>query len=155
LNACDWTATPSSPVSTSRATIEYVTRRSYGLGVNSHGDRPDVAAAGFLHRQDAAPAPVDEDRVLRVAHVSVRPLVVRRRRVHLVGEGVREEQLPRVHDRAAGVHLDMDVDGPSLVPARIDGREDGEAVRVGLLDAAKERAAGRAGPEPGVVARGV
>ena len=43
-------------------------------------------------------------------------------------------------DVAVEVHLHVDVDGATLVPARVDGREAGDAVGVGALDAAHERA---------------
>src|SRR4029077_5549932 len=61
LNACDCTATPSSPVEGSRATIEYVTPMN--LAVHAHRDRAHVPGTVSLHRDEAALASVDEDRI--------------------------------------------------------------------------------------------
>src|SRR6476660_9381293 len=91
LNACDCTPTPSSPVSPSRATIEYVTRPKLLL-VHAHRYRPGVAGCRLLQREHAAPASVDEDRVLRVQHVGARAGGVRRHLVRPRRDGVREEE---------------------------------------------------------------
>ena len=59
-------------------------------------------------------------------------------------------------DAAADVHLHVDVNRASLVPAGIDGGKPGEALRIGALPAAEEgstrRSAAEARVEPGGVA---
>src|SRR6266550_706265 len=109
--------------------------------VHAHRDLAQIAAcAPAPHVQDRLAAAVDEDRVVRIAGRPARPLAVRDVAVNPIGQRVREEQLPGVDDAAA------------WVPAWIDGSEGCDPARVGLLDAAHERAAGAAGAEAGVVA---
>src|SRR5207248_10775516 len=64
-------------------------------------------------------------------------------------------ELARVHDLAADVHLHVNVNRATRVPAWIDRREDGEPVRVRLLDPAQKRSARSTGAEAGVVPRRV
>src|SRR5206468_11577658 len=109
--------------------------------VNTHRDRADVAGAELPDfEQRLAPA-VPVDRVAGVGRVATGTAAVGRAAVDGVRERVAEEQLTRVHDVAADVHLDMDVNRAAHVPARIDRVEDREPACGRALDAAHERLA--------------
>src|SRR4051794_4571630 len=89
------------------------------------------------HRPAAA---VAEDRVSRVARLPVRAAAVRRALVDRVRYGLREEEVPGVDDVAAEVDADVDMHGPTRVPARVDRLEEGDAVAVRPLNTAQEAA---------------
>ena len=86
-----------------------------------------------------------EDRVLVVRRVASGSLVVGLRRQDgiiecLIEEDLRREGLRGVCTREVP-HLDVDVDRPPLVPARIDRFEPGNSLLVGQLIATEERLA--------------
>src|SRR4051794_1836264 len=110
------------------------------------------AAAELQDRARAVLAGVDA--VVGVAGPGVGVLRVGRRAVDAGAGGLREEELPGVHDvaaavaglRVAAVRVDLGVDvrRPARVEAGIDRGEPDEPVAVGELDAAQPRLADRA-----------
>lgn len=74
-----------------------------------------------------------------------RVIGVRRGRVHLVEQGLVEEQLGGEHRLLVDVHLQVDVGGPADVPTGEDGGELGDTVRVRGLGAAQVGAVVRGG----------
>src|SRR5437763_360595 len=100
------------------------------LSRDAHHDRADVAGGRLVaaNGEERALAAVAEDRIGGVPHVAARPARVWGLLVHGVRQRVGEVQLARVDDAPADVHLHVDVDGSSLVPAGIDSAEDGDAL---------------------------
>src|SRR6478609_10560267 len=124
--------------------------------VDSHRDRAEIPAGGPApERELRLASAVDIDGVVGVPGRPIRPPRVRRAAVDAIGEGVGEEQLPGVHDVSLEMHLDVDVHGSTLVPARVDGPEGRDPACVGSLDSAHEGSAAAACPEARVVAGGV
>src|SRR5262249_54547485 len=99
--------------------------------VDAHRHLGDIPAPLLAEVDDALRPTVPVDRVVRVPDVTAAALVVRSTEVDLVGQLVREEQLARVDDVAAEMHLDVDVNGAARVPTGVDRLEAGDAASVG------------------------
>jgi hypothetical protein len=98
-----------------------------------------MAARDLVELDDAFAAAVAVDRVRGIAGVARTAAAIGRALVDGVGGLVGEEELPRVDDVAAHVHLHVDVHRAPLVPARVHRLEEREPVRVRPLDPAHER----------------
>src|SRR5947199_5278622 len=88
-------------------------------------DRARIAPmADALHGKHGLRAAVPVDGIVAVPRVARGgPRLIWSGLVDLVREAVREVQLPRVDDRAADVHFDVDVGRPAPIPAGVDGLE--------------------------------
>src|SRR5215212_675813 len=112
-------------------------------------EHPGVAVAVTGHRDDQLVTAAAKDAILAVARATIAGRIWRLG-VDLVDHGFVEIEL-RGHLASAAVvkrgpDLEVDVDGPATVPAGEDGAELHEAVLVGHLIAAQERAARRRAP---------